>query len=197
MRGAHFPRDVVGGNGTPDVDGMSLGLSVAHRIATLHGGTLWIESRLGHGTVCHVHLPLVAAAADSTQPETDAVQSIVPVTMQPLLESIIGQASELVQRAAQYMREHYAGGLTRGELAAALGLSPDYVSRVFRHETGMSLKQYLVRYRVAQAQKLLQTTPLTITQIACTVGFDDSAYFSRVFRHETGKTPRQYRKNTS
>jgi AraC-like DNA-binding protein len=197
MRGAHDPRDAVDGNETPDVEGIGLGLSVAHRIAALHGGRLWIERRPVHGTVCHVHLPLVDAASDTTQPETGAVNNTIPMTMQPLLESIIIHASELVQQAAQFVREHYASGVMRGELAASLGLSPDYVSRVFRHETGISLKQYLVRYRVAQAQKLLQTTPLTITQIACTVGFDDSAYFSRVFRHETGKTPRQYRKNAS
>lgn len=196
VRGAHFSPEALGENGTPDADGMSLGLSVAIRIAALHGGRLWIESQAGHGTVGHVYLPLVAAA-DSAKSHTGAVHSVMPATMQPHLESMISQASDLVQRAAHYMREHYASDLTRSELAAALGLSPDYVSRVFRCETGMSLKQYLVRYRVAQAQQLLQTTPLTITQIAYTVGFDDSAYFSRVFHQETGKTPRQYRKITN
>jgi AraC-like DNA-binding protein len=176
---------------------MGLGLSVAHRVVVLHGGRLWLESQPGHGTICHVHLPLGDENSATAQPEIGAVDNVVPMTLQPLLDSVVSQAAELVQGAAQFVGEHYASGFVRGELAAALGLSPDYVSRVFRRETGMSLKQYLSRYRVAQAQKLLQTTPLTVTQIACAVGFDDSAYFSRVFHHDTGKTPRQYRKNTN
>jgi signal transduction histidine kinase/AraC-like DNA-binding protein len=194
---AYITGQAVNGDGTASVKGMGLGLSVAHRVVVLHGGRLWLESQPGHGTICHVHLPLGDENSATAQPEIGAVDNVVPMTLQPLLDSVVSQAAELVQGAAQFVGEHYASGFVRGELAAALGLSPDYVSRVFRRETGMSLKQYLSRYRVAQAQKLLQTTPLTVTQIACAVGFDDSAYFSRVFHHETGKTPRQYRKNTN
>jgi len=53
--------------------------------------------------------------------------------------------------------------------------------------------QYLNRYRVLQAQKLLRATDDSVTAIAGAVGFSDPAYFSRVFRKEAGVSPKAYR----
>ena len=74
-------------------------------------------------------------------------------------------------------------------------MSPNYLSRVFRRDTGITPWQYLNRYRVVQAQKLLLTSELSVTEVAQHVGFNDPAYFVRVFHKETGKAPRQYRKS--
>ena len=111
------------------------------------------------------------------------------------LHHLLQQTSALPRRIATYIADHYATPITREEIANAMQVSDDYVSRVFRKETGMTPWQFLNRYRIIQAQKLLLTTDLTITEVGDRVGFSDPAYFIRVFHRETGKSPQQYRKS--
>jgi signal transduction histidine kinase/AraC-like DNA-binding protein len=173
--------------------GIGLGLSVTSHLVQLHGGALRIDSRPGTGTICRVRLPVGDAAELARAAAVNPLpQDSVP--LDPLLDGVIERGSEMVQCVADYIRENYAGHPTREEIAHALGVSPNYVSRVFRRETGMTPWQYLTRYRVAQAQRLLATSNHNITEIASQVGIADPAYFSRVFHKETGQSPQQYRR---
>jgi signal transduction histidine kinase/DNA-binding LacI/PurR family transcriptional regulator/AraC-like DNA-binding protein len=101
--------------------------------------------------------------------------------------------SLLVKEALIYLQQHYAHTLTRPEIAAAVGVSEDYLSRIFNKEMGLSPWEYLNRYRVMQARLLLEESKESVTWIAAQVGFDDPAYFSRVFQKIEGCSPREYR----
>lgn len=59
---------------------------------------------------------------------------------------------------------------------------------------GMGITDYIRSLRIKKAVDLLETTRLSIKEIACLVGIDDYNYFSKVFKKETGFTPRDYRK---
>ncbi|MBN1676074.1 MAG: helix-turn-helix domain-containing protein [Kiritimatiellae bacterium] len=83
--------------------------------------------------------------------------------------------------------------LTVGQLARQLGLHPDYLSRLFRQEAGLTLKQYIAHARITLGKDLLRATRLPVKEIAHTVGFADHAYFSKVFKTDVGKTPRAFR----
>ncbi|MBW7885614.1 MAG: helix-turn-helix domain-containing protein [Caldilineaceae bacterium] len=174
--------------------GMGLGLSVVQYIVRLHNGQLHLESQLGHGTICHVRLPLQMAGAPHLAPEPAARIVSGPAASEKIIDNIIANASALSQQIAAYICDNYASSFSRDDIAAALQVSPDYVSRVFRKETGLSPWQFLNRYRIMQAQKLLLSNERTVTEIGCQVGFNDPAYFVRVFHRETGRTPHQYRK---
>ena len=76
-----------------------------------------------------------------------------------------------------------------------LGVSPSYVSRVFRRYTGMALWDYVNSFRIARARELLEHSDMTVTEIAFAAGFNEPAYFSRMFRKFTGKSPRHFRSN--
>jgi signal transduction histidine kinase/AraC-like DNA-binding protein/ABC-type sugar transport system substrate-binding protein len=101
--------------------------------------------------------------------------------------------STLVKHAVVYMQQQYQQTLSRQELANAIGVNPDYLTRIFRRELGISPWDYLNRYRIKQARLLLRTTHLNIAAIAAQVGFSDPAYFSRVFHKEVGCSPRIFR----
>jgi signal transduction histidine kinase/AraC-like DNA-binding protein len=109
-------------------------------------------------------------------------------------EALPPQTSALAKRAVAYLHQNYARPLARWEIAEGLGLSEDYLSRVFNRELGLSPWDYLNRYRVAQARELLRLTHDSINHIGRRVGFSDPAYFSRVFRRITGMSPSAYRK---
>ncbi|MBO9393283.1 helix-turn-helix domain-containing protein [Caldilinea sp.] len=174
---------------------VGLGLRVAHHILLLHGGALTLHSKPGHGTLCHIQLPLTPPAATSPALEPPISEMAGPETQERLLQRIQQHCSGLSRRIAQYMVDHYANPISREEIAQAMQVSEDYISRVFRKETGMTPWQFLNRYRIIQAQKLLLSTDYSVTEIGTMVGFNDPAYFTRVFHRETGKSPQQYRKS--
>ena len=101
--------------------------------------------------------------------------------------------SAVVKEAVAYFCQNYARPLLRWEIADAVGVSEDYLSRVFRQELGLSPWEYLNRYRVLQAAQRLRHTGDSIGTVARQVGFKDPAYFSRVFRKVTGQSPSSYR----
>jgi signal transduction histidine kinase/AraC-like DNA-binding protein len=103
--------------------------------------------------------------------------------------------STLVKRAVAYIQQHFARELSRQEIAGAVGISQNYLSRIFQQELGISPWEYLNRYRIKQAQDLLRDTNDSITQVATQVGFEDPAYFSRVFRKQVGHSPQRYREH--
>jgi YesN/AraC family two-component response regulator len=101
--------------------------------------------------------------------------------------------SLLVKQALGYIQRNYPHTLSRGEISAAVGVSEDYLSRIFSREMGLSPWEYLNRLRVLQAKRLLADSKESVTWIAAQVGFDDPAYFSRVFQKLEGCSPREYR----
>ena len=78
-----------------------------------------------------------------------------------------------------------------------MGVSEDYLSRIFIRELNISPWDYLNRYRVLRSQQYLIQTTESIGSIAHRVGFKDQAYFSRVFHKVTGKSPQSYRELAS
>jgi signal transduction histidine kinase/AraC-like DNA-binding protein len=103
--------------------------------------------------------------------------------------------SGAVKQAIAYIHQNYARPISRWEIAGAVGVSEDYLSRVFNRELNISPWDYLNRYRVLQSRHLLLQTTDPIGVIARQVGFKDQAYFSRVFRKVTGMSPQAFRES--
>ena len=108
---------------------------------------------------------------------------------------VIGQSSGAVQAVCNYIKEHLAEDLNRDHLAAVVYLSPDYLSHVFREQTGQSLTQYIAEQRVKQAKALLLSSDHSIRDVALMSGFQNVSYFAKQFKRATGKTPQAYRKS--
>jgi len=108
-------------------------------------------------------------------------------------ETLPAQTSALVKRAVAYLHQNYTRPLARWEIAEAIGVSEDYLTRVFNRELEISPWDYLTRYRILQAKSLLRGSPRPIAEIARMVGFKDQAYFSRVFSKQVGQAPQAFR----
>ena len=98
-------------------------------------------------------------------------------------------AASLVDAVKHYIRQNYREDLTRNDLADVVHITPNYLSKRFHSETGMSLREYINRLRVDEAKRLLLSTNATISEIASEVGFDNISYFSTVFRKQCGVSP--------
>jgi AraC-like DNA-binding protein len=100
------------------------------------------------------------------------------------------------KQAIAYLHHNYTHPVSRWEIAEAVGVSEDYLSRIFNRELNISPWDYLNRYRVLQSKQLLLNTTDSIGTIAHQVGFKDQAYFSRVFHKVTGVSPQTFRETS-
>lgn len=92
-----------------------------------------------------------------------------------------------------YIAEHLENELRREELADAVHLNPDYMARLFKKETGMNLKDYIIQQKMQEAQSLLCTTNLPISLIAAKVGYTNFGHFSTSYKKFYHKTPQEER----
>lgn len=99
----------------------------------------------------------------------------------------------VVDEAISYIQTHLSDVLTVETIAANAGYSPSYFSHVFHDETGMSPYRFVMKSRMDQAMQLLQTTRMSVQDIAFQVGFNSAANFCYAFRREKGMSPHEYR----
>lgn len=75
-------------------------------------------------------------------------------------------------------------------------LSPGYVARLFKQETGRSLRDYVNECRITRAKQMLAAGGRNVSEIAASVGFDNFSYFSTLFKKYVDCPPSEYmRKN--
>ena len=99
-----------------------------------------------------------------------------------------------VSAMAQYVRDHHRSPLRIADVAASVHLTPSHAMTVFRRTVGVTLGQYVTMCRVAEAQRLLLTTSLTVTEIAEESGFGSLSSFYEHVSAACGMTPREYRR---
>lgn len=128
----------------------------------------------------------VAAAAAMRQALSTAAElAHLPGAERSAHERVVGSIATL--------RRDWARAHRLAELAAAAGVSVTHYSALFRRETGFAPIDYLIRQRVQHACRLLDSTDLTVGEIAARTGYEDPYYFTRCFRRVMGRSPRAYR----
>ncbi|OPH58184.1 DNA-binding response regulator [Paenibacillus ferrarius] len=105
---------------------------------------------------------------------------------------------EQTQSVAERVKSHIAlhlneQELSREEIANYVYLNPDYLDRIFKKETGISVTEYLVQERMGMAKELLSKSGMSISSIAAHVGYSNLAHFSKRFKSVTGMNPNDYR----
>lgn len=123
----------------------------------------------------------------------EIVRAAVGETRAPA--SVRGDRKQMVHLADDFMFKNLMRRLTVGEVAWHLKMSHEHLSRVFKQETGFTLKHYLGIMRVNHAKNLLLETNLPITRISEACGFSTLALFYRTFRQHLKMTPAEYRRN--
>jgi AraC family transcriptional regulator len=105
-----------------------------------------------------------------------------------------GRLSERqLQKVFKYIQDHLDQDVALSEIAGVLNLSQYHFCRLFKQSTGVAPHQYLTQCRIERAKQLLQTTHLTITEIAFAVGLNNHSSFTRLFRRYVGMTPKEFR----
>ncbi|WP_337059447.1 helix-turn-helix domain-containing protein [Kineococcus sp. G2] len=98
-----------------------------------------------------------------------------------------------VARMASWIAEHFREPVSASDVARAANLNPNYATTLFRRAVGVSLGEQLTRHRVAEAQRLLVTTPMTTAAVAHAAGFGSQSSLYACFTRACGCSPGAYR----
>jgi AraC-like DNA-binding protein len=107
-------------------------------------------------------------------------------------ESTIGL--QRVERMAKCMAERFQENLTVSEIAKAAGVHPNYAMPLFRRHCGVTIRDYLLQYRITHAQRLLLTTDDKVIDVALASGFSSQSSFYAAFVRQVKTTPQAFRR---
>ena len=111
------------------------------------------------------------------------------------LRSQYPEAHPTILKSLDILESAYAGKLNQRDLAAELGVSPEYFSYLFSRNIGMTFSEFLRRLRVEKAQELYASGECPRQEVPYAVGFSDAKYFAQVFKAVTGESPAEYLKS--
>lgn len=102
-------------------------------------------------------------------------------------------AGEIAEAVETYVLGHLADEMTVEQIAGLVYLHPDYLSRVFKKEKGVSINKYIITERMKLAAHMLQETDTAANTIALEVGYANYPNFVNMFKKVYGISPSQYR----
>ena len=102
-----------------------------------------------------------------------------------------------IQQLSAYIQEHLAEKLTLEQAARQVHLSKSYLCRILKEELGCTFTEYTNRLRIERSKMYLHRSDMSLSEIACAVGFDDQSYFTRIFKRQVGIPPGKYRANNA
>ncbi len=108
----------------------------------------------------------------------------------------VNRSNTKVQLALDFISRHFAEPISLRDVAHGVGLSASRLAHLVKDYTGKTVVQIIHETRVRQAQRLLERTSATCTEVAYEVGFGDQSYFIKHFKRLTGVTPARYRRAT-
>jgi AraC family transcriptional regulator len=139
----------------------------------------------------------IGAAADPEGARAAAVRLVSLLTPQAQPASVAvrgGLAPWQRRKLERYLGEHLTRAMRLDELADQVSLSVSYFCRAFKETFRDTPHEYIIRLRLAHAERMMRATAEPLTQVALACGFADQAHFCKLFRRATGETPGAWRR---
>lgn len=107
--------------------------------------------------------------------------------------SAASSKNNTVERFMELVQEHYREERLIGFYADKLCITPKYLSKLVKEYTGRSAGEWIENHVVLEARAMLQSSDMTIQQIAASLNFPNQSFFGKYFKRATGLSPKQYR----
>lgn len=120
-----------------------------------------------------------------------AASSVAPILPQTQAPSM----PKVVTDVIHYVDQNLAGDLSVSGIAESVHLNSVYLTRLFRQYSGLSLQQYIIEKRLAEAKRMLRNGQ-SPTDVCYACGFNNYSNFSRTFTNHVKISPRQYQENS-
>ena len=103
-------------------------------------------------------------------------------------------SKEYVAGAMDFIVKNYSNKITVNDISKYIGLNRSYFGSIFKKHTSMSPQEFLIKFRLEKAAKLMSNEKLNISDIARSVGYDDAMLFCKTFKKHYGMSPTEYRR---
>lgn len=101
-------------------------------------------------------------------------------------------SNPLIRHAQEYIGLHMTETISLQDLADYLHVHPNYISRLFKAEVGITVLDYIIAQKINHAIKLLKQPGMHVSDIPEMIGYESVSYFSRMFKKQTGYSPKEY-----
>lgn len=101
--------------------------------------------------------------------------------------------SKTVMQCMNYISRHLNRPICVAQIAAQVHRNPDYLSSLFKKETGRTLSDYIMESRLRAAENMLLDSDCSCAEVSAAFGFSSQSYFTKMFRQYTGETPKKFR----
>jgi AraC family transcriptional regulator of arabinose operon len=150
---------------------------------------------------------LLLEMLDSDEPdkkEEIRLQGLAYVMISDLLDNLTKQLQSrygrernsskiCVQKAIYIIEANYSSSLSVSQISSAIGITRGYLCDLFKRTLQMSPQEYIIRFRMKKACKLLNDCTLSIGDVSRSVGYNDQFTFSLAFKRIYGMSPQSYR----
>ncbi len=157
--------------------------------------TSYFKTNLTFGIGSAVSAPLdISVSFDEAKTAQQQADSAHPIR---LFSHIVGSnrrsgKDKLIQTIQEYIDENLNGKLQLNEVAEVFGLSPAYLSVLFKKSTETGFSEYVYTKKIERAKEMLLSGDMKIYEVADALGFESAYYFSKVFKKVDGHSPREY-----
>lgn len=130
-------------------------------------------------------------ASSSRKGLMNYAMALFRIQQEKLMELV--DSEDIIVRAKRYIDENYRENIDRNDVAAVTFVTPNYLSKLFKNNMNMNLREYINQLRVEEAKRLLLSTSMSVSEIASNVGYYNISYFSTVFHKLVGVSPFDWR----
>ncbi|MBE5829712.1 MAG: response regulator [Butyrivibrio sp.] len=189
----HFAIVFMFNEDTPVAGTMDLITEALENARTMISSYFKADITFGIGSAVSAPLDIAVSydEAKTAQQQTDAGQPV------RLFSHIVGSnrrsgKDKLITAIQEYIDLNLNGKLQLNEVAEVFGLSPAYLSVLFKKSTESGFSEYVNTKKIDKAKEMLLSGDMKIYEVADALGFESAYYFSKVFKKVDGHSPREY-----
>jgi len=122
-------------------------------------------------------------------------EAILHLAAEQKRENATKKHSRIIESVREYVEQNYSKKISLAEVAKNVYISPSYLSKLIKTQTGHSFRHLVNMIRIAEAVRLLEQTDKSLSEIAFQTGYEDHSYFTKVFKRHTGVNPSARRRD--
>lgn len=147
------------------------------------------------------YLQLMAQSSESHKARETRLTGLLYLMLSLLVEAAPetpliqkeSRAEIYIEKVKDFIEMNFSQKITIEDIAHFIGLNRSYLCSLFKRQMNVSIQDYLIRYRIDMACKMMGNAELSIGDIARSVGYSDPLLFSKMFKKIMGTSPKHYR----
>ncbi|RIX51420.1 response regulator [Paenibacillus nanensis] len=155
---------------------------------------LWLASRVLSELGVETGTPLFSFQAQNYRQLRSETGHLLDRMRQSYVDYYERLEPDTMQQIKQYIMEHSHENISLDAIGKRVGLSPFYISKMFKEQLGINYIDFLTECRIEKAKKLMGDPEKSLKEITFEVGYHDPNYFSKVFKKMSNVSPKEYRK---